>query len=208
MKNREADMRSKDPELMNRIYEYVDEYVMRHGTSPSTAAIGGALGISKATAYRYLLEMNDKGMLSYDGTAITTEKTVKMNSEVIMTPLVGSVPCGTPQYEEENIDEYIALPTAIFGNGDYFALRASGNSMTGAGIDDGDLVVVRKQKDAADGDIVVALVNSQSTLKRFFRDEETGRVILHPENSAMEDIIPDECYIQGVACHIIKTLQR
>ena len=197
-------MRSKNPELMNRICEYVERCVMRRGESPSTADIGEALGISRATAYRYLVEMDARGIISYDGGTVSTEKTVKMSPEIVMTPVVGSVPCGTPQYEEENIEEYIALPTAVFGNDDFFALRASGDSMIDAGIDDGDLVVVRKRKEAAEGDIVVALVNGQSTLKRFFRDKETGRVILHPENSRMKDIVPDECYIQGVACHIIK----
>ena len=187
-------MRSKDPELMDRICRYVENCVMKRGASPSTADIGEALGISKATAYRYLVEMNERGLISYDGGAISTEKIVKMNPEVVMTPVVGSVP------------EYIALPVAVFGNDDFFALRASGDSMIDAGIDDGDLVVVRKRKEAVEGDIVVALVNGQSTLKRFFRDKETGRVILHPENSRMEDIVPDECYIQGVACHIIKAL--
>lgn len=199
-------MRSKNPELMNRICEYVERCVMRRGESPSTADIGEALGISRATAYRYLVEMDARGIISYDGGIVSTEKTVKMSPEIVMTPVVGSVPCGTPQYEEENIEEYIALPTAVFGNDDFFALRASGDSMIDAGIDDGDLVVVRKRKEAAEGDIVVALVNGQSTLKRFFRDKETGRAILHPENSRMEDIVPDECYIQGVACHIIKAL--
>lgn len=199
-------MRSKNPELMNRICEYVERCVMRRGESPSTADIGEALGISRATAYRYLVEMDARGIISYDGGTVSTEKTVKISPEIVMTPVVGSVPCGTPQYEEENIEEYIALPTAVFGNDDFFALRASGDSMIDAGIDDGDLVVVRKRKEAAEGDIVVALVNGQSTLKRFFRDKETGRVILHPENSRMKDIVPDECYIQGVACHIIKAL--
>ena len=199
-------LRSKDPELMDRICRYVENCVMKRGSSPSTADIGEALDISKATAYRYLVEMNERGLISYDGGAVSTEKIVKMNPETVMTPVVGSVPCGAPQYEEENIDEYIALPVAVFGNDDFFALRASGDSMIDAGIDDGDLVVVRKRKEAAEGDIVVALVNGQSTLKRFFRDKETGRVILHPENSLMEDIVPDECYIQGVACHIIKAL--
>ncbi len=199
-------MRSKNPELMNRICEYVERCVMRRGESPSTADIGEALGISRATAYRYLVEMDARGIISYDGGTVSTEKTVKMSPEIVMTPVVGFIPCGTPQYEEENIEEYIALPTAVFGNDDFFALRASGDSMIDAGIDDGDLVVVRKRKEAAEGDIVVALVNGQSTLKRFFRDKETGGVILHPENSRMEDIVPDECYIQGVACHIIKAL--
>lgn len=199
-------MRSKSAELKNRIYKYAESYFMNYGVSPSTANIAAALDVSKATVYRYLVEMDREGRLSYDGSTIATGKTRKLNTGVVRTPVVGSIPCGSPEYEEENIDEYISLPTSIFGTGDFFALRASGDSMIGAGIDDGDLVVVKKQKEASDGDIVVALVNSQNTLKRFFRDKDTGRVILHPENPAMEDILPDECYIQGVACHIIKTL--
>ena len=84
--------------------------------------------------------------------------------------------------------------------------RASGQSMIEAGIDDGDLVVVKKQVEAKEGDIVVALVDNQNTLKRYFRDDENKKIILHPENKKMKDIIVDECCIQGVACHIIKEL--
>lgn len=85
-------------------------------------------------------------------------------------------------------------------------VRASGQSMIEAGIDDGDLVVVKKQVEAKEGDIVVALVDNQNTLKRYFRDDENKKIILHPENKKMKDIIVDECCIQGVACHIIKEL--
>ena len=78
--------------------------------------------------------------------------------------------------------------------------------MVEAGIDDGDLVVVKKQVEAKEGDIVVALVDNQNTLKRYFRDDENKKIILHPENKKMKDIIVDGCCIQGVACHIIKEL--
>ena len=101
-----AVMRSKNPELMNRLCEYVERCVMSRGESPSTADIGEALGISRATAYRYLVEMDARGIISYDGGTVSTEKTVKISPEIVMTPVVGSVPCGTPQYEEENIEEY------------------------------------------------------------------------------------------------------
>lgn len=199
-------MRSKSPELMDKILKYAEQYYLDKGHSPSTSVIANALDISKATAYRYLVEMNDKGMLAYDGQEIQTDVTRKLNNENNRTAIVGSVPCGTPEYEEENIEEYISLPTAIFGKGDFFILRASGQSMIEAGIDDGDLVVVRKQIYADDGDIVVALVDNQNTLKRFYRDEENKKVILHPENKKMKDIVVDDCYIQGVACHIIKEI--
>ena len=78
--------------------------------------------------------------------------------------------------------------------------------MIEAGIDNGDYVVVRKQIVANDGDIVVALVDNQNTLKRFYCDEKNKKIILHPENKKMKDIVVDECYIQGVACHIIKAI--
>ena len=203
-------MRSKSPELMDKILKCAEQFYLDNGHSPSTSAIANALDISKATVYRYLVEMNDNGMVEYDGQDIKTSVTKKLNSESNRTAIVGSIPCGSPEYEEENIEEYIeeyiSLPTAIFGKGDFFILHASGNSMIEAGIDDGDLVVVRKQNFANDGDIIVALVDNQNTLKRFYRDIKQKKVILHPENKRMKDIIVDECYIQGVACHIIKAL--
>lgn len=201
-------MRSKSSELMDRILKYADEYYLDNGHSPATSSIANALDISKATAYRYLVAMNEKRMLEYDGQEIRTAVTRKLNNDNNRTAIVGSIPCGSPQYEEENIEEYISLPTAIFGKGDFFILKASGNSMIEAGIDSGDLVVVRKQNYAADGDIVVALVESQNTLKRFYRDNEQKKFILHPENKTMQDILVDECYIQGVACHVIKELRN
>lgn len=199
-------MRSKSQELMDKILKFAEEYYLDNGYSPATSAIAAELNISRATAYRYLVEMNDRGMVEYDGQEIHTAVTRKLNSEINRTAIVGSVPCGSPQYEEENIEEYISLPTAIFGKGDFFILRASGQSMIEAGIDDGDLVVVRKQNFADEGDIIVALVDNQNTLKRFYRDEENKKVILHPENKRMKDIVVDGCYIQGVACHVIKAL--
>lgn len=199
-------MRSKSPELMDKILKFAEEYYLDNGHSPATSLIAAELNISRATAYRYLIEMNDRGMVEYDGQEIHTEVTKKLNSEINRTAIVGSVPCGSPQYEEENIEEYISLPTAIFGKGDFFILRASGQSMIEAGIDDGDFVVVRKQDHADEGDIVVALVDNQNTLKRYYRDEKRRKIILHPENKQMKDIIADECYIQGVACNIIKAL--
>ena len=108
---------------------------------------------------------------------------------------------------EASVEEYIPLPVSIFGSGELFIVRASHDSMIEAGIDDGDLVVVRKQQTARDGDIVVALVNNENTLKRYYRDDKHHCIILHPENSTMSDIIVHgECYIQGVAQQVIKNL--
>lgn len=206
VKKKGAGMRSKNPELMNEIKEYIEGYYLQNRQSPSTTKIADAVGIARGTAYKYLVEMAKRNMIEYNGQDISTDVTRKYNTEQTQTPIIGSVPCGSPQYEEENIEEYVSLPTAIFGKGDFFILKASGQSMIEAGIDDGDLVVVRKQIEANEGDIVVALVDNQNTLKRYYRDDENKKIILHPENKKMKDIIVEECFIQGVACNIIKSI--
>lgn len=151
--------------------------------------------------------MNDKGMLKYDGREILTDKIQKVNTETTHVAVLGSISCGIPQLEEEYIEEYVTLPVSMFGKREFFILRASGESMIEAGINDGDLVVIRKQKEANDGQIVVALVENENTLKRFYLDKENRCIRLHPENKAMENIIVSDCQIQGVAVHVIKALE-
>ena len=102
----------------------------------------------------------------------------------------------------ENIEESFALPRSIFGNGDLFMLRTFGDSMIDIGIKKDDLVVIRKQNTAEDGEIVVAMINGETTLKRIFR--RNGKVILHPENKEMKDIVVKDCEIQGVLVSCIK----
>lgn len=110
-------MRSKNPELMNKICKYAEQYYLQNGHSPSTSNIANAIGISRATAYRYLLAMDDNGMIEYNGQEIRTAVTKKLSKGTTQMAIVGSVPCGSPEYEEENVEEYVSLPTAIFGKG-------------------------------------------------------------------------------------------
>ena len=124
---------------------------------------------------------------------------------MIRAAVLGNIACGLPNVAEENIEEYVSLPESLFGRGEFYILRARGESMIEAGIEDGDLVVIRKQSYANDGDIIVALVEEEATLKRMYR-EENGRIILHPENKEMSDIIVDNCIIQGIAVKVIKDL--
>ena len=122
-----------------------------------------------------------------------------------MAAHVGSIRCGTPEFEEQDIDAYYTLPEAIFGRGEFYILTAKGDSMIEADIEEGDLVVVKKTAEAQKGDIIVALLNGENTLKRLMISN--GEYVLHPENSHMEDIPignEDEFYIQGVATHVIK----
>ena len=199
-------MRRRNVELMNCIIEFAEQYYLENSSSPSVRTIADKFGIGVSTAYRYLLEMNERGLITYDGKRISNDRIEKLNSNsgVIRAAVVGSIACGIPNLAEENIEEYVSLPRSMFGDGEFFILRAIGESMIDAGIETGDLVVIRKQTCAEDGQIVVALVEDEATLKRLYR--EKGKVRLHPENRAMDDIIVDDCIIQGVAVKVIKDL--
>lgn len=201
-------MRRKDPELMERIHDFVESFYFDNGRSPSTTEIGDAVGIARGTAYKYLVAMDERGLISYEDGNASTDRMRSLTSDVNPAASVsGFVPCGTPQTIEASVEEYVPLPVSIFGSGELFIVRASRDSMIEAGIDDGDLVVVRKQETARDGDIVVALVNNENTLKRYYRDDELHCIRLHPENSEMEDILVyGDCFIQGVAQQVIKNL--
>ena len=201
-------MRRKDPELMERIHDFVESFYFDNGRSPSTTEIGDAVGIARGTAYKYLVAMDERGLISYEDGNASTDRMRSLTTDVNPAASVsGFVPCGTPQTIEASVEEYVPLPVSIFGSGELFIVRASRDSMIEAGIDDGDLVVVRKQETARDGDIVVALVNNENTLKRYYRDDELHCIRLHPENSEMEDILVyGDCFIQGVAQQVIKNL--
>ena len=187
-------MRSKSQQLMNEISAYVDQYYSERHTAPSVNEIAKGVGIAKTTSYRYLVAMakttsyrylvamNDLGMLRYDGASrtITTRMISKFSESTVPAPVVGAIPCGTPEEEEENIQEYVSLPVSLFGKGEFYILKATGDSMVDAGIEDGDMVVIRKQPEAAVGDIVVALDETGSnTLKKYGgRDRKTRKAIL------------------------------
>lgn len=199
-------MRHKSTELMSNIKAFVEGYYRNYRHSPSTTEIADAVGIARGTAYKYLVAMNENGMIRYDGQQISTEQTEKVQTEFTSVALLGNVSCGVPSLEEECAEEYVSLPVSMFGNGTFFLLRANGNSMIEAGIAPGDLVLIRKQSEARNGEIVVALVGNENTLKRFYVDKENNRIRLHPENKTMKDIIVPDCRIQGVAVKVIKNL--
>ena len=198
-------MRTKDPELMKQILEYIEDYYIDHNASPSTTRIAEQMGIGRGTAHKYLVEMDERGMLSYQGRNITTERTEKMHTSTFRAAVVGDISCGLPNIAEEHIEEYVALPESMFGSGEFYILRAHGESMIEAGIDPGDLVVIRRQETAENGQIAVVLVDEEATLKRLY--VEDSRVRLHPENSEIEDFYVDNCIIQGVAVKVIKDLR-
>ena len=150
-------------------------------------------------------------MIRYDGQQISTEQTEKVQTEFTSVALLGAVSCGVPTLEEEYIEEYVSLPVSMFGKGTFFLLRANGESMIDAGISPGGLVLVRKQSEAMDGDIVVALTgDNENTLKVYGGiDEETHEARLLYRNEAVypgEEIRVKYLTVQGVAKHVIKAL--
>jgi repressor LexA len=153
--------------------------------------------------------MREHGMIDYAGARnIITKKKRISTTASISVPLLGAVSCGIPKFAEGNIEEYVQLPVSLFGKGEFFLLRANGDSMIEAGIDHGDLVLVRCQNHAKSGQIVVALIgDDEATLKRFYPEPGKGIIRLHPENSKLDDIIVEDCVIQGVAVHVLKDLQ-
>lgn len=202
-------MRRKSTELMKEIQQYAEQFCIANLRTPSTGEIAQALGISKATVHNYLRAMDERGMLSYQGGELHTRVTNQVRMEQVGIPVAGAIPCGTPEEEVENIEEYISLPRALVGEGEFFILRASGDSMVDAGIDSGDLVVVRRQLEATSGQIVAALVDGGSTLKRLCYDGKAERYVLCPENRKRNypNIEGDSISIQGVAVYVMKRLE-
>ena len=196
-------MKTLNEETLQRVKQFNIAYQQEHGISPSYRQIMKALRLgSLATVRRYVMELENQGVLerSEIGKIIPLPKLQKGN--FVLAPLVGSIVCGIPNLSEQNYEDTFALPTDIFGKGELFMLHADGNSMIEAGISPGDLLVLRKQDSADDGAIAVALVDGETTLKRLYHRD--GKIILHPENKRMKDIIVDDCNVQGVLVSCIK----
>lgn len=198
-------MRSKDKTLMAAIEKFVSDYTDSNGISPTMQEVADGVGSSKATVQRYIAQLCEDGILDYSG--YRTMASTKTKAAAIRVPVLGTIACGIPKFAEENIEEYVRLPVALFGKGNFFILRAYGDSMIEAGIDNGDLVLIRQQNYADEGQIVVALMEDEATLKRFYPEPKKHRIRLHPENSRMDDIYVDNCEIQGVAVKVLKDLE-
>ena len=204
-------MTLENPLLTSRqqeIWQFLAEYVDAHGYPPTVREIGDAVGLaSPSTVHAHLANLERAGLLRRDPTKPRAlelvghrrVETPPAPPELARLPLVGQIAAGGPLLAEENVEEEIAVPEPLFGNAD-FLLRVKGESMIQAGILDGDVLVVRRQQDATNGDVVVALVGDdesadEATVKTFYR--EAGRVRLQPENDALEPIYADHVQILG-----------
>ena len=183
-----------------KILAYIEKATLQKGYPPSVREICDATGLkSTSTVHGHLIRLEKKGLLYRDSMkprAISVPSDHQMyRTEMINVPIVGRVSAGTPILATENIEDYIALPQSMLGEGEHYVLGVRGESMIEAGIMDGDYVVVRKQPTDYNGDIVVAMVEDDATVKRFYR--ENGHFRLQPENPTMEPIIVPEVTILG-----------
>jgi repressor LexA len=204
------------------IWQFLVEYVDGHGYPPTVREIGEAVGLaSPSTVHAHLANLERAGLLRRDPTKPRAVELVgrrpqmgaggpqRREPELPRLPLVGQIAAGAPLLAEENIEDEVAVPEAL-GRGADFLLRVRGDSMVEAGILDGDTLVVRKQEDARDGDVVVALVGDdesadEATVKTFYR--EAGRVRLQPENAALEPIYADHVQVLGKVVGVFRRLQ-
>ena len=205
-------MRTMDPRKYVLVEEYINTYKNEKGKAPSTIDIANGTGLPKTTVIRYLRDMQDKGIIEYEGVrGFITRRDKKSSRRVQAVPVVGDIACGLPLLAEQNIEEYVDLPESRVGRGQFFALHAHGESMKDIGISDGDIVIVRQQETADPGQVIVALLDETSaTLKRYYPHPDGQIVELRPENSAFEPQIIDlkerAFSIQGIAVKVVKDI--
>ena len=203
-------MRSKDPAMMKKIIEYVEGYQRENnGMSPSKAMIGDAVGMTRASASNYLITMAERGLISYDGYHIGTDYMNKFNTEgssVIILNNSGS--CGKPDIQEQDIKGKCMLPVEIFGKGNFYIITADGDSMEDAHIFTGDLIVVETSAKPIKGDIVVALIDNETTIKRY-DGVINGKATLSYMNESVypgKTISLDEFVCLGIVKSVIRNM--
>lgn len=182
------------------IYEYIKEQIRTKGYPPSVREICAAVGLkSTSTVHGHLQRLEKKGFIKRDPTkprAIELVDSTVYRKEMINIPVIGTVTAGSPVLAVENIEDTFALPVDfVKSNNELFILKIHGESMIDAGIMDEDLAIIEQTSSAENGDIVVALLENEATIKRFYRENDYIR--LQPENKAMEPIIVKDCKIIG-----------
>jgi repressor LexA len=198
------------------IFDFIRKYSAKYGYPPTVRDIGKAVGLaSSSTVHAHLANLEKLGLLRRDpskpraielldramGGAVETMRGLVRSDGL---PLLGSVAAGQPMLAEENIEDYVSVPEIAGGGEGEYLLRIRGDSMKDAGIIEGDFVVVRPQDTARDGDVVVALLGEEATVKRFFR--ESDHIRLQPENDAMEPIRSKEVTVLGRVVGLLRSV--
>jgi repressor LexA len=202
------------------ILDFLSDFTAKNGYPPSVREIGEAVGLSSSsTVHSHLNALEDKGFIRRDPSSARALTVIgqedaetgaafggptRLPHNVVELPLVGRVAAGVPTIAEQNVEESLILPTQIVGDASSFLLTVRGESMIEAGILDGDYVVVKEQPTAHNGEIVVALIDDEATVKTFYR--ENDRIRLQPENSAMDPIYARDVTILGKVIALLRTL--
>ena len=212
-------MTRKITKRQQQIYDYIRAYQLEKGYPPSVREIAAAVGLSSpSTVHAHLSALEERGLIkrdaakpralelfNEDGSAVKLAEVTETPARGTVTlPLVGRVAAGMPVLAEQNVEDSFTLPTEIATESCSFILEVHGDSMINAGIFNGDYIVVREQKSADNGEIVVALINNEATVKTFYK--EHGRVRLQPENDAMEPIFADNPVILGKVVALMRRL--
>jgi repressor LexA len=191
------------------IFNFIKGYGSKYGYPPTVREIGKAVGLaSSSTVHAHLANLEKYGLVRLNPTKpraieILIDKAKRAGSPEGL-PLVGQVAAGQPVLAEENLEDYVQVPAVAGGDEGEYVLRVAGESMRDAGILAGDYVVVRRQESAKNGDIVVALLGEEATVKRFFKERDHIR--LQPENSAMEPILSTDVRILGKVVGVFRSV--
>ena len=201
-------MQHKKQETIEIILSAIDTLNDTLRRSPTQAELINATGLTSGTISRYIPYMAEKGLIEYEPRHILkVSRYCNEYADYEMLPELGGIACGTPVRTEGNILRHIPVPKGLLGSGEHCFLRAKGFSMIDAGIDDGDLLIIRKQNHADYHQIVVGLdENGGTTLKRLMFDEKKGRAYLLAENEEYEDLY-DDFTIQGILLKCIKDFE-
>ena len=216
-------MPRKKEELNKRektILKFIEKQIMTDGYPPSVIEIGQAVGLSStATVHGYLERLEKKGYIkkkdkkgrtlrllkgSTGETKKTSSKDFYTQKELVEVPVVGKITAGMPILAVENVTDTFPIPIDFVGNSDCFMLTVRGESMIEAGILDGDYILVKKQNNANNGEIVVALIEDEATVKTFYKEKDHIR--LQPENSTMDPIIVPTCEILGKVAGVFRKM--
>ena len=216
-------MRKKKLELNKRekeILRFIERQIMTDGYPPSLREIGEAVGLkSTATVHGYLARLEEKGYIKKKDKKGRTLRLIKGSSgedkktsskefytqrELVDVPVIGKITAGMPILAVENVTDTFPIPIDFVGNSDCFMLTVRGESMIEAGILDGDYILVKRQSNASNGEIVVALIEDEATVKTFYKEKDHIR--LQPENSTMDPIIVPDCEILGKVAGVFRKM--
>lgn len=187
------------------VLEFIEKFVTENGYSPSVREICKGCHISStATCFSIINRLAERGAINKCKVGENKRRAMSINLNAVKVPLIGTVAAGEPIFAQENYEDFYSVPANLFGNEELFMLTVKGDSMKKIGMFNGDMIVVKKQETAENGEIVVALVDDSATVKRYFKRD--GKFILHPENDDMEDFVFDEVSILGKVVGLIRSI--